>query len=114
MLRDLDPSTAASPLHHAFMRLVSTELFDGQWGDNDAVRVNASSSSDAHNDGSGSHLTLALRLALKLRLSLSLGLFVSLGSARVSYPDGLHVDTNNNATFRSATCQVAERGRGHT
>ena len=76
MLQDLAPQGAPSPLHHAFMTLISRELFEGQWGDNDAVRVNASSSSDPHNDG----------------------------SARVSYPDGLHVDTNNNATFRSATC----------
>ena len=76
MLEDLEPETQASPEHHDFMTLISRELFAGQWGAKDAVRSNSSSSSDSNNDG----------------------------SACVSYPEGLHVDTNNNAVFRSATC----------
>ena len=43
MLQDLAPQGAPSPLHHAFMTLLSRERFDGQWGDNGAMRVNASS-----------------------------------------------------------------------
>lgn len=59
-----------------FATLVAGELFAGQWGANDGLRFNAASSSDANNDG----------------------------SARLSYPDGIHVDTNNGATYRSVTC----------
>ena len=76
MLQDLAPKRENTPAHHTFMSIISKAFFEGQWGDNDAVRVNASSSSDANNDS----------------------------STRVSYPEGLHVDTNNNATLRSATC----------
>ena len=60
----------------AFASLVASELFAGQWGANDGIRFNAASSSDANNDC----------------------------SVAVSYPDGLHVDTNNGAIYRSCTC----------
>jgi hypothetical protein len=76
MLEDIDPNSQTSPENLAFMTLVSHELFNGQWGAKDNIRLAASSSSDSNNDG----------------------------SARVSYPEGLHVDTNNDAKFRSATC----------
>lgn len=82
MLEDIDPNTQISPDCHAFMTLVSHELFNGQWGAKDNIRLAASSSSDSNNDG----------------------------SARVSYPEGLHVDTNNNAQFRSATCILYMNG----
>lgn len=77
MVEDLDAANApTSPDHHAFMTLVSHEFFNGQWGKKDNVRLAASSSSDSNNDG----------------------------SARATYPEGLHVDTNNDARFRSVTC----------
>mmetsp|Transcript_68789 Transcript_68789/g.138293 ORF Transcript_68789/g.138293 Transcript_68789/m.138293 type:complete len:423 (-) Transcript_68789:17-1285(-) len=59
----------------AFAALVAGELFAGQWGVNDRQRFNNASSSDRNNDA----------------------------SALVSYPSGLHVDTNNEATRRSVT-----------
>eukprot|EP00966_Prymnesium_polylepis_P221546 5125419-Prymnesium_polylepis.2 len=76
MLEDIDPNSRASPERLAFMTLISEELFNGQWGAKDNIRLAASSSSDSNNDG----------------------------STHVSYPEGLHVDTNNDAKFRSATC----------
>ena len=76
MLADLESTQGASPAERTFMSLISDELFEGQWGKNDTVRVNGSSSSDANNDA----------------------------SECVSYPEGLHVDTNNNAKLRSVTC----------
>jgi len=59
----------------AFATLVAGELFQGQWGANDGLRFNNARSSDANNDA----------------------------SATASYPDGLHVDTNNEALRRSVT-----------
>ena len=76
MLEDIVPSTRTSPERLAFMTLISHELFNGQSGAKDSIRLAASSSSDSNNDA----------------------------SARVSYPEGLHVDTNNDAKFRSVTC----------
>ena len=58
-----------------FATLVAGELFAGQWGAKDGIRFNSASSTDANNDV----------------------------AAHVSYPDGLHVDTNNEATYRSVT-----------
>jgi hypothetical protein len=75
MLEDLDPNKQTTVDQQAFMALVSQELFNGQSGAQDNIRLAASSSSDSNNDG----------------------------SASVSYPEGLHVDTNNDAKLRSAT-----------
>jgi hypothetical protein len=58
-----------------FALSIAGELFAGQWGPNDGLRFNQASSSDANNDVS----------------SLS------------TCPEGLHVDTNNDSTFRSVT-----------
>tara|TARA_B110001452_G_scaffold265483_1_gene270220 strand:- start:361 stop:1413 length:1053 start_codon:yes stop_codon:yes gene_type:complete len=60
---------------YAFATLVAGELFQGQWGAKDGLRFNDARSSDANNDA----------------------------SATASYPDGLHVDTNNEALHRSVT-----------
>jgi hypothetical protein len=59
-----------------FATLVAGELFAGQWGKNDGLRFNEASSSDANND--------------------------ELSECSNS-PEGLHVDTNNESTFRSVT-----------
>jgi hypothetical protein len=73
-LRRQSPDDSKDAQLH-FATLVAGELFAGQWGARDGLRFNSAASSDANNDG----------------------------AARVSYPDGLHVDTNNEATFRSVT-----------
>jgi len=60
-----------------FATMIAGELFAGQWGPNDGLRFNLASSSDANND--------------KSPLSIN------------GCPEGLHVDTNNDSTFRSVT-----------
>jgi len=72
-LRQSPDDSKDAQLH--FATLVASELFAGQWGARDGLRFNSAASSDANNDD----------------------------VAQVSYPDGLHVDTNNRATSRSVT-----------
>ncbi|KAL3942397.1 MAG: hypothetical protein SGBAC_003391 [Bacillariaceae sp.] len=60
-----------------FATMIAGELFAGQWGPNDGLRFNMASSSDDNNDRS----TISI----------------------ASCPEGLHVDTNNDSTFRSVT-----------
>lgn len=67
--------TRSHEAQHAFATLIAGELFQGQWGTKDGLRFNDVQSSDANNDA----------------------------SATASYPDGLHVDTNNEALHRSVT-----------
>ena len=74
--QDNGPPDAGNQAQLEFATLVAGELFAGQWGPNDGIRFNSASSSDPNNDG----------------------------SLRVTYPDGLHVDTNNGAIFRCVTC----------
>jgi hypothetical protein len=79
LLRDISPAaTEPNPAQREFMELISCELFNGQWGANDALRVNCTKSTDPQNNSSASTAS--------------------------SYPEGLHVDTNNHAIFRSVTC----------
>jgi len=59
-----------------FASQVASELFAGQWGKNDGLRFNKASSSDANNKKSADHSC---------------------------YPEGLHVDTNNDSIYRSVT-----------
>ena len=62
-----------------FASLVASELFGGQWGANDGLRFNKSSSSDANNVNDEK----------------------SVGFSR--FPEGLHVDINNGSIYRSVT-----------
>ena len=79
LLIDISPAAAEpNPAQREFMELISSELFNGQWGANDALRVNCTKSTDPQNNSSASTAS--------------------------SYPEGLHVDTNNHAIFRSVTC----------
>jgi hypothetical protein len=71
-----------------FATLVAGELFAGQWGANDGLRFNAASSLDANNNNNDDDL-----------LSSEEGG----SSSSSSSPEGLHVDTNNDSTFRSVT-----------
>ena len=79
LLRDISPAAEEpNPAQREFMELISCELFNGQLGANDALRVNCTKSTDPQNN--------------------------STASIASSYPEGLHVDTNNHAIFRSVTC----------
>jgi hypothetical protein len=71
----LDGADDSQDARLKFATLIAGELFAGQWGPSDGLRFNQASSSDANNDLS----------------SLS------------TCPEGLHVDTNNDSTFRSVT-----------
>ena len=72
MYQLLEQDDDASQAQLAFASLVASELFVGQWGPNDGIRLNHANSSD--------------------------------GSDPVPCPDGLHVDTNNEAVYRGVTC----------
>jgi len=63
-----------------FATLVAGELFAGQWGKNDGLRLNLSKSSDANNN-----------------------MPIDSDSIGGQCAEGLHVDTNNGSVFRSVT-----------
>jgi len=76
---DDDDSSMAQQARLNFATLVAGELFAGQWGPHDGLRFNQASSSDANNNANAN------------------------ANANNNAPEGLHVDTNNDSTFRSVT-----------
>jgi hypothetical protein len=76
MCADLQRPDSSTDSQLAFANRVSSTLFGGQWGVYDGLRFNCASSEDANNDAVGE---------------------------TSSYPDGVHVDTNNECSFRSVT-----------
>jgi hypothetical protein len=80
-LQNKDDQSSEEEARLAFATLVAGELFAGQWGANDGLRFNSASSLDANNNDD----------------------IMSEEGFCSSSPEGLHVDTNNDSTFRSVT-----------